>query len=101
MGVDRRRVDEDHALRTRKRITIVHVLMMYITLLSVMCLLTSVFHGYTQSTAYRCDANGGKNIGVRDGGGQGAAAPPNSGSLSTYIRAESRHYSGKTQYLCE
>ena len=32
------------------------------------------------------------------GGGQGAA-PPNSGSLSTYIRAESRHNLGKTQYM--
>ena len=34
------------------------------------------------------------------GGGQGGSCPPpNSGSLSTTIRAESRHYSGKTQYM--
>ena len=32
-------------------------------------------------------------------GGQGAVPPPNSGSLSISIRAESRHYSGKTQYM--
>ena len=34
-------------------------------------------------------------------GAGGAVAPPNSGSLSTLIRAESRHYSGKTQYMLE
>ena len=35
------------------------------------------------------------------GGGQGGGScpPPNSGSLSTWIRAESRHYSGKTQKM--
>ena len=37
-------------------------------------------------------------IGVRDGG---QLPPPNSGSLSTLIRAESRNYSGKTQYMFE
>ena len=35
-------------------------------------------------------------IGVRDGGHGGSCPLPNSGSLSTDIRAESRHYSGKT-----
>ena len=30
-------------------------------------------------------------------GGRGGSCPPNSGSLTTCIRAESRHYSGKTQ----
>ena len=40
-------------------------------------------------------------IGVRDGGGRGAVAPPNSGSLSTLIRAEGRDYSGKRQYMFE
>ena len=41
------------------------------------------------------------HIGVRDGGGSGVSCPPppNSGSLSTSIRAESRHYSSKTQYM--
>ena len=39
------------------------------------------------------------SIGVRDGGQGAIAPPPNSGSLSTSIRAESRHYSGKTQYM--
>ena len=39
-------------------------------------------------------------IGVPDGGGvRGWAVAPNSGSLSTLIRAESRDYSGKTQYM--
>ena len=33
--------------------------------------------------------------------GRGGSCPPNSGSLSTWIRAESRHYSGKTQYMFE
>ena len=37
-------------------------------------------------------------IGVRDGG---SCPPPNSGSLSTLMRAESRHYSGKPQYMFE
>ena len=44
----------------------------------------------------------GNTIGVRDGGQGGQLPPPpNSGSLSTYIRAERRHYSGKTQYMFE
>ena len=34
-------------------------------------------------------------------GEAGGAVLPNSGSLSTLIRAESRHYSGKTQYMFE
>ena len=40
-------------------------------------------------------------IGVRDGGQGGGQLPLNSGSLSTLIRAESRHYSGKTQHMFE
>ena len=36
---------------------------------------------------------------VRDGG-SGGQLPPNSGSLLTLIRAESRDYPGKTQYMC-
>ena len=42
------------------------------------------------------------SIGVRDGGGgRRGNAPPNSGILSIIIRAESRHNSGKTQYMVE
>ena len=49
------------------------------------------------------DFNGGwsTGIGVRDGGAGGSCPPPISSSLSTRIRAESRHYSGKTQYMFE
>ena len=35
----------------------------------------------------------------RTGRGAGGQLPPNSGSLSTYIRVESLNYSGKTQYI--
>ena len=37
----------------------------------------------------------------RTGRGGGQLPPPNSGSLSTLILAESRDYSGKTQYMFE
>ena len=42
----------------------------------------------------------GRGIDVPDGGSGGQLPPPpNSCSLSTLIRAESRDYSGKTQYM--
>ena len=101
----------------RSRFTLLKRLTFFSTRLSNCCLSTHTFIGIDYSAVLNLNLSRrlklvwktvhpikiinlmqeGRTIGVRDGG----AAAPDSGSLATYIRAESRHYSGKTQYMFE